>query len=225
MKLVSLSLAVCIGLAGGAVMAAPFINAVQFNCEYKPRTNGNWEARGEVTAEMQNDGLRLFFNSSGNGSALDSIQTTNADSEYKVEARCPGQITLKNDKPFRIRNFRFDVDADNAEIGATDGLIELTAAGITFDANAMNSKDDFNKVWTVKKTELDRYKNEPNSNNKARINPFSDKQESKTICSNALTIRFNDLRGIAVRNQTSNQNDRLSTFYSVQNLFISFDPC
>lgn len=209
-------------LSAQSGLAAPTMSGYQFNCAYKSQVNGNWESRGLVSPFMSSDGLHLRFGPSEAGSGMDQIQTTNTDSEYRVEGRCPGWITLTDSKPFKIRDFAFVVNF--AEIGAKEGLVELKLAGWAL-VNNSDPKDSFDKIWTVRKPELDRFNNETDDSHKTKLDPFKSKYESKTVCGNQLTLRFDDLRGVAIRNQTSQVDEREPTTVDLSELWVTFDPC
>jgi hypothetical protein len=198
---------VFLGLASAeAVWAAPTIKAQNFKCEYRSRVDGNWEKRGYVYPEMQGQSLLLKFESTDEGSGMDQIGTTNTGFEYRVEARCPGSITLEDNKPFKIRDFKFGVGG--AYIGSNQGLIELKVAGWTTITNT-NKKDSFEKSWTIRKPDLD------------RNDAFVSKQESNTVCGQQLTLRFDDLRGVVVSDAASGE----ITDVNLQYLNLNLDPC
>jgi hypothetical protein len=186
--------------------ADPTIKTNNFKCEYRSRVDGGWEKRGQVIPDMQGHSLFLRFEPTDEGSALDQFGTTNTGFEYRVEARCPGSITIMNNKPFKIRDFKFEVN--NAFIGSNQGQIELKVVGMSTLTNT-NQKDSFEKGWIIRKPDLD------------RTDAFVSKQESNTVCGQQLTLRFDDLRGIV----TSDADSGEVTELSLLSLNLNFDPC
>lgn len=205
--------------------AAPTVSSAQFKCESKSNVQAPWDDRGAVSIQSDNAAVQLNF-IPGGSSQLDGMgfmSTTNQDSEFRVEARCPGQFIVKSASPIRIRDFVFQVR--DADIGSPEGFIELNVSGFTSLLGQESPSDEFGKQWTVHKNELERFQNEPEGANKNNLDPFKAKQEQKTLCGTNLLLRFNDLRAVAQRNRTSDNNERRSTSYQLNHLRISFEAC
>ncbi|MCX6131821.1 MAG: hypothetical protein NTX25_22525 [Proteobacteria bacterium] len=91
--------------------AAPTVSSAQFKCESKSNVQAPWDDRGAVSIQSDNAAVQLNF-IPGGSSQLDGMgfmSTTNQDSEFRVEARCPGQFIVKSASPIRIRDFVFQV--------------------------------------------------------------------------------------------------------------------
>lgn len=215
MKAVLLSAMFFVAVTG---QSAPRIDKQQFNCEYKPETNGKWEPRGSVISTVDGQTLRLEFSE-----GMNSVFTTGTGLEYRVEARCPGSITLSDNKPFKIRDFKFDVVVDDSFIESPQGQMELKVAGWAL-VNNSNPKDSFDKVWNVRYQEFERYKTATDESAKNKLNPFTAKQESNTVCGSQLTLRFDDLRAVVISDQTSS-GDGSPTGLATRQLLINLDPC
>jgi hypothetical protein len=198
-------------VAGAEVgRAEPLVQFSKFNCEYKPQLNeDNWEPRGSVQVGTEGGNLVLtFVNDSSGNASLNSVFTTNTETELRVEARCFGEVRLANNENFKIRDFKFNVNPDNKPaIGSPKGAIELKAKGVT-TVSGTNQNDSFDKQWKMTKSGLDRGEQ------------FNAQKESQTVCGKQLSLNFEDLRAIVKA-----EFDSDSTFVNVDSFVVSFDRC
>jgi hypothetical protein len=183
--------------------ADPKVQSATFNCEYRSQEGGSWEKRSAATVSMNGRTLIVDFNSSN---AMNSVGTTNTGNEYRVEARCPGTVTLSDGGRFKIRDFA--VNVNNAYIGSEKGTIELKVQGTTI-VTGTNQKDGFDKYWKLGKSRVD------------SGNFFDAQVESNTVCGNQLTLRFEDLRTTV----WSDPQTFEFTEVSLNSLLINLDPC
>lgn len=183
--------------------ADPYVQSANINCEYRPREGGGWEKRSPANVYMNGRTLVVDFQSSN---AMNSVGTTNTGNEYRVEARCPGTVTLSDSSAFKIRDF--SVSVNNAYIGSEKGTIELKVQGMT-TVNVTNQKDGFDKYWKLSKSRVD------------SGNFFDAQVESNTVCGNQLTLRFEDLRATV----WSDPQTVEFTEVSLNSLFVNLDRC
>ncbi len=203
-----LSTVVVLGMVTAeAGRADPTVTSQSITCEYRPRVDGKWESRGFVEPQLQGLNLSLLFKQGADDFGPYTVSTTGNPSEHRVDLRCAGSITLTNNKPFKIRDFKF-VLGELLGIGSSQGKIELKVLGKTTVISS-NQTDGFEKLWTIGQADLN------------RPDILASKQESNTVCGQNLTLRFDELRGTAVREKTSFDG----TEFELQSLDIAFDPC
>lgn len=193
-------------MAAETSRADPIITSQNFKCDYRPRVDGKWEARGFVEPQLLGFNLSLLFKQDTDDFGPYPVGTTGNSSEHRVELRCSGSLTLSQNKPFKIRDFKFEVFAP--AIGSKQGKIELKVLGSS-TVTSTQQKDSFEKVWTIRQPDLE------------RLDVFASKQESSTVCGPDLTLRFDELRAIAMREESSFD----ATELELQSLNITFDPC
>ncbi len=186
--------------------ADPTVTSQDIKCDYQPKID-KWEPRGFVEPQTQGYSINLNFRQSLDDFGPYPVATTGNPSEHRVQVKCKGSLTLSNDRPFKIRDFKF-VLGDLLGIGSAQGKIDLKVQGVTTVTNT-NQNDSFEKLWTIRQNDI------------GRPDVLAGQQESNTVCGQSLTLRFNDLGATAIREVSSFEFTELE----LESLNINFDRC